>query len=143
LLGKASGNILLFGNERIPTYSLSLALPNGKSIDLGQAPAMDQQGMAGLTGKVDQHWWRLFGAVFIGGRYVEGRKRFRRRRPGQGRWGMSREGLPAIRIKRHNTHWAIVEYEAHDHRGRGGALSSAADQAVTAHGLCILVKEMR
>jgi type IV secretion system protein TrbI len=27
----------------------------------------DQEGVAGLTGDVDQHYWRLFGAVFIGG----------------------------------------------------------------------------
>jgi type IV secretory pathway VirB10-like protein len=27
---------------------------------------IDQQGIAGLTGRVDNHWWRLFGAVFIG-----------------------------------------------------------------------------
>ena len=27
----------------------------------------DQEGVAGLTGEVDQHYWRLFGAVFIGG----------------------------------------------------------------------------
>ncbi|HSX79331.1 MAG TPA: TrbI/VirB10 family protein, partial [Candidatus Saccharimonadia bacterium] len=27
----------------------------------------DQQGIAGLTGRVNNHWGRLFGAVFIGG----------------------------------------------------------------------------
>lgn len=67
ILGKAAGSALLYGNERIPTYSLTLSLRDGRSIDLGHAPATDQQGMAGLTGKVDQHYWRLFGAVFIGG----------------------------------------------------------------------------
>ena len=67
ILGKASGSALLYGNERIPTYSLTLSLPDGRSVDLGQAPATDQQGMAGLTGKVNQHYWRLFGAIFIGG----------------------------------------------------------------------------
>lgn len=67
ILGKAAGSVLLYGNERLPTFSLALSLPDGRSVDLGQAPATDQQGMAGLTGKVDQHYWRLFGAVFIGG----------------------------------------------------------------------------
>jgi type IV secretory pathway VirB10-like protein len=67
ILGKASGSVLLYGNERIPTFSLTLSLPDGRSMDLGQAPATDQQGMAGLTGNVDQHYWRLFGPVFIGG----------------------------------------------------------------------------
>jgi len=34
---------------------------------LGQAPVTDQQGIMGLTGRVNNHWGRLFGAVFIGG----------------------------------------------------------------------------
>jgi type IV secretory pathway VirB10-like protein len=58
---------LLYGNERLPTISLTLALPDGRSVDLGQAPVTDQQGIAGLTGRVNNHWGRLFGAVFIGG----------------------------------------------------------------------------
>jgi type IV secretory pathway VirB10-like protein len=36
-------------------------------MDLGQAPARDQQGMAGWTGYVTPHDWRLFGAIVIGG----------------------------------------------------------------------------
>src|SRR5207245_9396927 len=55
------------GFERLPTISLTLALADGRSVDLGQAPVTDQQGGAGLTGRVNQHYWRLFGAVFIGG----------------------------------------------------------------------------
>ena len=58
---------LLYGNERLPTTSLTLALPDGRSVDLGKAPVTDQQGIAGLTGRVNQHYWRLFGAIFIGG----------------------------------------------------------------------------
>jgi hypothetical protein len=67
ILGHDQSSTLLYGNERLPTISLTLALPDGRSVDLGQAPVTDQQGIAGLTGKVDQHFWRLFGAVFIGG----------------------------------------------------------------------------
>jgi len=58
---------LLYGNERLPTISLTLAFQDGRSVDLGHAPVTDQQGVAGLTGKVDNHYLRLFGAVFIGG----------------------------------------------------------------------------
>jgi hypothetical protein len=58
---------LLYGNARLPTISLTLALPDGRAVDLGQAPVTDQQGVAGLTGRVNQHYGRLFGAVFIGG----------------------------------------------------------------------------
>jgi type IV secretory pathway VirB10-like protein len=67
ILGHDQSADLLYGNERLPTISLTLALPDGRSVDLGQAPVTDQQGTAGLTGKVDNHLWRLFGAVFIGG----------------------------------------------------------------------------
>ena len=67
ILGHDQSQQLLYGNTRLPTISLTLALPDGRSVDLGQAPVTDQQGIAGLTGRVDNHWLRLFGAVFIGG----------------------------------------------------------------------------
>ena len=49
------------------TVSLTLTLPDGRSVDLGRAPVTDQQGVAGLTGDVNNHYWKLFGAVLIGG----------------------------------------------------------------------------
>ena len=67
ILGHDQSSTLLYGNERLPTLSLTLALPDGRAVDLGHAPVTDQLGIAGLTGRVDQHFWRLFGAVFIGG----------------------------------------------------------------------------
>jgi type IV secretion system protein VirB10 len=67
ILGRDHSQDLLYGNERLPTTSLTLALPDGRSVDLGQAPVTDQQGVAGLTGRVNPHYWRLFGAIFIGG----------------------------------------------------------------------------
>jgi type IV secretory pathway VirB10-like protein len=67
ILGHDQSDTLLYGNERLHTISLTLALPDGRSIDLGKAPITDQQGVAGLTGDVNNHWLRLLGAVFIGG----------------------------------------------------------------------------
>ena len=67
ILGHDQSSVLLYGNERLPTISLTLALPDGRSVDLGQAPVTDQQGVAGLTGRVNNHYGRLVGAVFIGG----------------------------------------------------------------------------
>jgi type IV secretion system protein VirB10 len=67
ILGRDHSLDLLYGNERLPTTSLTLAFPDGHSVDLGKAPVTDQQGVAGLTGRVNQHYWRLFGAIFIGG----------------------------------------------------------------------------
>jgi type IV secretory pathway VirB10-like protein len=67
ILARDHSQDLLYGNERLPTTSLTLALPDGRSVDLGRSPVTDQQGIAGLTGRVNQHYWRLFGAIFIGG----------------------------------------------------------------------------
>jgi type IV secretory pathway VirB10-like protein len=67
ILGNDQSRQLLYGDERMDTISLTLTLPDGRTVDLGKAPVTDQQGVAGLTGRVDQHYWRLFGAVFIGG----------------------------------------------------------------------------
>src|SRR5215813_683413 len=64
--GRDHGSTLLYGNERLPTTSLALTIGD-RTYDLGQAPMMDQRGTNGLTGEVDQHYWRLFGAIFIGG----------------------------------------------------------------------------
>ena len=70
ILGHDQSQMLLYGNERLPTISLTLALPDGRSVDLGKSPITDQQGVMGLTGRVNNHWWRLFGAIFIGGACV-------------------------------------------------------------------------
>jgi type IV secretory pathway VirB10-like protein len=68
IVGSAQGSQLVYGNERIRTVSLSLSRRQDTTpIDLGNAPLTDQAGIEGLTGRVDQHYLRLFGAVFIGG----------------------------------------------------------------------------
>ena len=67
ILGHDNSSQLVYGNERMDTLSLKLTFPDGRSVELGSAPVTDQQGVAGLTGDVDQHYLRLFGAVFIGG----------------------------------------------------------------------------
>ena len=67
ILGHDNSSQLVYGNERMDTISLTLIPSGGTSVDLGNAPVTDEQGVAGLTGDVDQHYWRLFGAVFIGG----------------------------------------------------------------------------
>ena len=66
ILGNNQSSKLLYGDERMDTVSLTLSI-GAKSYDLGRAPVTDQLGVGGLTGEVDQHYWRLFGAVFIGG----------------------------------------------------------------------------
>src|SRR2546428_12384812 len=72
VLGHDQSSVLLYGNERLPTISLTLALPDGRSVDLGQAPVTDQLGVAGLTGRVNQHYWRLFVSGFFWGGLLGG-----------------------------------------------------------------------
>ena len=67
VLGNDQANTLVYGSNRMDTVSLTLALPDGRTVDLGKAPVTDQQGVAGLTGDVNNHYVKLFGAVFIGG----------------------------------------------------------------------------
>jgi type IV secretory pathway VirB10-like protein len=68
IVARDTSSELLFGNERIPTFAVSLSLPGGRSVDLGDAPIMDATGTNGLTGKVNNHIWRLvWTSIFIGG----------------------------------------------------------------------------
>jgi type IV secretory pathway VirB10-like protein len=67
ILGNYKSEKLLFGNARLPTFALTVSLPNGTPVDLGEAPVMDQKGQAGLASHVDQHYWRLVSAIVIMG----------------------------------------------------------------------------
>lgn len=67
ILGNTQSNKLVFGSERMDTVSLKLRLPTGRDVDLKQAPVTDEQGMAGLTGDINRHLMRIYGAVFITG----------------------------------------------------------------------------
>jgi type IV secretory pathway VirB10-like protein len=65
---KAETADLLFGNERMPTFALSVSLPNGQPLELGNAPIMDAAGTNGLTGEVHNHTWRIiWTSVFFRG----------------------------------------------------------------------------
>jgi hypothetical protein len=68
IVAKDTSSALLFGNERIPTFAVTLSLPGGRSVDLGDAPVMDATGTNGLTGEVNNHVWRLvWTSIFRGG----------------------------------------------------------------------------
>jgi type IV secretory pathway VirB10-like protein len=67
IMGHTQSDKLIYGSERMDTVSLTLTLSDGRVVDLGKAPVTDQEGVAGLVGDVDHHFWRMFRAVFIGG----------------------------------------------------------------------------
>ena len=76
ILGHDQANTLVYGSNRMDTVSLTLALPDGRTVELGRAPVTDQQGVAGLTGDVNNHYVKLFGAVLIGGALKGGMSAF-------------------------------------------------------------------
>ena len=76
VLGNDQANTLVYGSNRMDTVSLTLALPDGRTVDLGRAPVTDSQGVAGLTGDVNNHYGKLFGAVLIGGALKGGMSAF-------------------------------------------------------------------
>jgi hypothetical protein len=67
ILGQYKSAGLLYGNERLPTLTTTLALRNGKSVEIANMPVVNQEGMAGLVSDVNNHWWRNLGAVLIQG----------------------------------------------------------------------------
>ena len=67
VLGHDEAANLAFGNERLPTCALTLALPNGRAVDLGKAPVTDLIGQIGLVSDVNHHWLRNHVAVIICG----------------------------------------------------------------------------
>ena len=120
ILGHDQSSTLLYGHERLPAISLTLAFPDGRSVELGQAPVIDQQGIAGLTGRVDNHWWRLFGAVFIGigGALRGGQQALQIGLAQAGGAGRRRQWDWRLRqSSRATTGWARTRYQADD-RGR-------------------------
>ena len=96
ILGRDQSQDLLYGNERLPTVSLTLAFPDGRSVDLGQAPVTDQQGMMGLTGRVNQHFWRNLAAVFIGGTLRGGMQALQIQMAGAGGAGQVAAGMSSV-----------------------------------------------
>ena len=53
------------GQTRLPMAITSIKFPDGSSLALGNMPAADRSGFAGLTGKVDRHLWEKFGNALL------------------------------------------------------------------------------
>ncbi len=57
LLAKYSSNIS-FGQNRVQVAWQRLIRPDGVSLEMANMNGVDQQGMSGYTGSVDEHWWQ-------------------------------------------------------------------------------------
>ncbi|CAG9255284.1 Conjugal transfer protein TraI [Paraburkholderia unamae] len=53
------------GQESILVASTMMTLPNGKHVALYGAEGADQNGYAGFSGDVNNHFWKIFGASFL------------------------------------------------------------------------------
>lgn len=60
LVGQYNNDIRL-GQERVMAAFKRLILPNGTYVDLQGMSISDAQGQSGVTGDVDNHFWKMFG----------------------------------------------------------------------------------
>lgn len=58
-------SLVAFGQKRALVVWQRIILPDGSSIRLGNVPATDQSGYAGLADKIDFHTWKLLKGVAI------------------------------------------------------------------------------
>jgi len=64
LVGTYSPDIAI-GQEKLLAAMIRLDLPNGKWIPLLGMQAADQDGTAGISGDVNNHFWKIFGGALI------------------------------------------------------------------------------
>ncbi|WP_281516114.1 TrbI/VirB10 family protein, partial [Vibrio parahaemolyticus] len=57
-----------YGQRRLPVTWSRVNFPDGTKLNIGNMASMDVTGMNGLTGDINNHYWRLFGqATLLGG----------------------------------------------------------------------------
>jgi type IV secretory pathway VirB10-like protein len=89
ILGE-SAKVNLSGQRRLAVPFHRIIMPDGYSVDLEKSAGLDQQGAAGLTGRVDTHWPKVIAtAVLVGA--IGGLSEI-------GATGTSFTGLTAVRL---------------------------------------------
>ena len=120
VLGNDQANTLVYGSNRMDTVSLTLALPDGRTVDLGKAPVTDQQGVAGLDRGREQSlrqalWCRVHWRGAEGRHQCDADCRHRSRRGGAGHVRTLNPGQPGDDESRAAVHQHSPD---HHHRGR-------------------------
>ena len=64
LIGNYSSDVA-YGQSRILVNWKRIIFPNGDSLDIGEMPGTDNEGMAGFTDKIDNHYGRVFGSAIL------------------------------------------------------------------------------
>lgn len=63
-------SVITYGQSRVQAVTVSVSLPDGATVPLGKMAFVDQQGYAGLTGSVDNHWDRIGAVAGITGAFA-------------------------------------------------------------------------
>ncbi|WP_370637490.1 TrbI/VirB10 family protein [Cupriavidus sp. AU9028] len=64
LVGASSANVTI-GQERILGAFIRMQLPNGKWVSLMGMQASDPNGYSGISGDVNNHFWKIFGGALL------------------------------------------------------------------------------
>lgn len=64
LIGEYDSKVV-YGEDRVMVIWTRLLMPNGMSIQLEGMDGVDMAGYSGLKDKVDNHYWKLLGAVLM------------------------------------------------------------------------------
>ncbi|MDR3254198.1 MAG: TrbI/VirB10 family protein, partial [Synergistaceae bacterium] len=61
-----------FGQRRVLLVWNRLIFPNGTTLDIAGSPGVDQAGYSGLSGRVNEHWGKMFGTALLASVFVAG-----------------------------------------------------------------------
>ena len=64
LVGRYSANVS-FGQERAMVIWQRMVFPDGQTVNIGAMNGMDQEGYAGFSDQVDNHYFKIFGSAFL------------------------------------------------------------------------------
>ncbi len=64
LIGKYNSQVA-YGQDQVQAVFTRLIRPDGSSIVLPNAQAVNAMGVSGLKDEVDNHWWRIIGSAFL------------------------------------------------------------------------------
>ncbi|CAG2155419.1 TrbI/VirB10 family protein [Cupriavidus numazuensis] len=64
LVGTYSADVAI-GQERILTAFVRMQLPNGKTVPLMGMQGADANGYSGISGDVNNHFWKIFGSALV------------------------------------------------------------------------------
>ena len=61
-----------FGQKRVLLVWNRLLFPNGTTLDIAGSPGVDMAGYSGLSGRVNEHWGKMFATALIASLFVTG-----------------------------------------------------------------------